>query len=113
MVDVDRLRSDLLTARKQRDDIEITALRTAIAALENAAAPPAQHRVNMFGDTGPTEVPRLVLTEAQRFEILRAEIAEAELAAKQYEEHGQEAAAIRLRAECAVLARYLASPPPE
>ena len=100
MVDVDRLRTDLLAARKQRDDVAVAAIRRAITAIENAAAPPHQE--------GVTEVPRLDLTVEQRRDALRAEVDEALASADQYDEHEQTEAAQRLRAEAAVLEQYLA-----
>jgi uncharacterized protein YqeY len=99
MVDVDRLRSDLLTARKQRDDVAVTAIRRAITAIENAAAPPPQ--------AGVTEVPRLELSEEQRRGALQAEVDEALAAAAQYDEHGETDRAVLLRAEAAYIQRLL------
>lgn len=99
VVDVARLRSDLLTARKQRDDVAVTALRRAITAIENAAAPPHQE--------GATEVLRLELSVEQRLAALRVEIDEALAAASQYDEYEQFAAAEKLRAEAAVIERYV------
>jgi uncharacterized protein len=107
VVDVDQMRADLLAARKQRDKLTETALKRALAAFENAAAPPAQP-VNMLGaERGPIEVPRLELTSEDLARIIDAELAEAEAAAQQYEAGGRADAAAQLRAENAVLERYL------
>ena len=108
VVDVDAMRADLLVARKARDKIAEVAIKRCLAAIENAAAPPAQAQANLLGmPSGPTEVARLVLSDDDRAQILRAEIVEAEAAAKQYNEGGHAEAAERLRAECAVIAAHL------
>ncbi|MEY2426682.1 MAG: uncharacterized protein QOI61_2254 [Actinomycetota bacterium] len=108
MVDVERMRADLFAARKQRDKVTEAALKRCLAALENAEAPPAQDRVNLAGGARrPTEVARLVLSEDDRVAVLAAEIAEAAIAAEQYEAGGHRDAAERLRAETAVIATYL------
>ena len=101
MVNVDQMEADLLSARKARDKITEVALKRALAAFDNAAAPPAEEHL------GATEVPRLELTDDDHVRIIRAELAEAEAAAQQYEAGGRADAATRLRAECAVLARYV------
>ena len=106
MVDVDRMRADLLVARKTRDKTTEVALKRALAAFENAAAPPAEDKANMFS-LGPREVPRLVLTHDDYVRIIEAELAEAESAAQQYEAGGRADAATQLRAESVILRAYL------
>jgi uncharacterized protein YqeY len=96
------MRADLLAARKARDKVTEVALKRALAAFDNAAAPPAEDHVNAC------EVPRLELTDDDFVRIIEAELAEAELAAQQYEAGGRAEAAEQLRAESAVLTRYLA-----
>jgi uncharacterized protein YqeY len=99
MVDVDRMRADLLTARKARDKAVEAALKRALAAFDNAGAVPVTSRA--------TEVPRRELSDADYVQLIRAEIEEAETAAQQYEAGGRADAAAQLRAESAVLERYL------
>jgi uncharacterized protein YqeY len=106
MVDVDQMKADLLTARKARDKVTEVALKRALAAFDNGAAPPAEEKANVFG-SGPREVPRIELVDADYVRIIQAELAEAEAAAQQYEAGGRVDAAQRLRAESAVLLRYL------
>ena len=93
------MRADLLTARKARDKVTEVALKRALAAFENAEAPPAR--------AGVTEGSRLQLTEDDYDRLIRAELAEAAAAAQQYEDGGEVDAAELLRAEAAVLERYL------
>jgi uncharacterized protein YqeY len=100
------MRADLLTARKARDKTTEVALKRALAAFDNAAAPPAEVVVNLHR-TGPREVPRLELTADDLARVLRSELDEAEAAAVQYEAGGRRDAALQLRAESAVLERYL------
>lgn len=95
------MRADLLTARKARDKTTEVALKRALAAFDNAGAVPVT--------PGVTEAPRRVLSTDDRTRIVRAEIAEGEAAAQQYEAGGRGDAAEQLRAECAVLARYVSS----
>ena len=100
------MKADLLTARKTRDKVTEVALKRALAAFDNAAAPPAEEKANAFG-SGPREVPRLELSDADYRRIIEAELAEAEAAALQYEAVGRADAAAQLRAENAALGRYL------
>jgi uncharacterized protein YqeY len=116
VVDVDQMRADLLTARKARDKVTEVALKRALARFENAEAPASDQKVNLVGNTGPTEVERLALTDYDRAALLRDEIAEADAAAQQYADGGRGDAAEQLRAETNVLRHYLgddASAPPE
>jgi len=107
MVDVDRMRADLLTARKARDKVTETAIKRALARFENAEAPASDQKVHLFGDAGATEVARLVLSDSDRIGLLNEEIAEADAAAIEYAEGGRTDAAALLRAETEVLRGYL------
>jgi uncharacterized protein YqeY len=104
------MRADLLTARKTRDKVTEVALKRALAAFDNAAAAPVEEHSSLprLG-LGVTEVPRLELSDADHVRIIEAELADAEAAARQYEAGGRADAAEQLRAESAVLARYLNS----
>lgn len=101
-----RLQADLLAARKARDEVAVTALRTALAALANAEAPPMPDAPSL-GVAGLQEHDRLTLTDADHQRILRDEIQLRQTAIEQYDGLGQSDAADRLRAEHAVLRRYL------
>jgi GrpB-like predicted nucleotidyltransferase (UPF0157 family)/uncharacterized protein YqeY len=103
-----RLRQALSAALKARDAGAVAALRTALAAIENAEAVPA--RTAPAGGlaieqtpvgVGAAEVPRRELTEAENEGIVRAEVAEREAAALAYEQANQleRAAALRRGAE--------------
>jgi uncharacterized protein YqeY len=103
----DIVQADLLVARKARDEHAVTALRTLLAALANAEAPPAPPTSSLDPKVlGTNEVDRLVLTEDDHRRILDEQIAAREDAADEYDALGQNAAADRLRAEGAVLQRY-------
>ena len=78
------------------------ALKRAIGRIESAEAPPASDHVG-----GPSEIERLVLTEADVQSCLQAEIDEAHAAVTMYEAGGRLEEAAKLRAESAVLERYL------
>lgn len=95
----------------------VSALRTALAAIENAEAvrpdeadaPPSgwSHVAGSAAGMGAGDVPRRHLTVVDVEHIVRAEVAERLAAADQYEQRGQSDSATRLRAEAAVLSRYL------
>ena len=112
-----RLRRDLARALAARDAVATSALRTALAAVENAAAadPALAPRPATGGapfaasvrGLGAAEVPRRDLTDAEVAEILRAEVAERLAAAADYDRIGHPERAGRLRDEAAVLTRSL------
>lgn len=112
------LRRDLAAAIRTRDAVAVAALRTALAAIENAeavrpddaelAAPGPSPVAGSVLGLGAGEAPRRELTAAEVVRIVRAEVAERVAAAGEYERCGHSARADRLRAEAAVLSRYLA-----
>jgi len=98
------LRDDLTAALKARDRVAATALRSALAAIENAEAVPAR----LTGGTGDaTEVERRLLTEADVRSIVEQEVRERAVAGQEYERIGRDDLAERLRAEAEVLSRAL------
>jgi uncharacterized protein YqeY len=111
-----RLRTALPAALKQRDSVAVSALRSTIAAIDNAEAvggAEAFHGSLAIEQTpvgaGAAEVPRRVLTDAQVNDLVRAEVAEREAAAGDYERAGRPERAGRLRAEARVLSEHLAA----
>ena len=110
-----RLREGLRSAIRSRDASAAAALRSALAAIENAeavdaaAAPPSEPGVIAGGvrGLGRGEVQRRPLDAAEALGILEAEVAEREAAAGDYERAGREAEAGRLRAEAALLRKHL------
>jgi uncharacterized protein YqeY len=71
-----RMRADLPGAMKARDQVAVTALRTALAAIANAEAPPAVSSGWVEPVLGEQhEHPRLVLTEADVRAVVHREIA--------------------------------------
>jgi uncharacterized protein YqeY len=111
----DRLRSALRIAVRERNAVAMGALRSTLAALGNATAvqsiPPApdgnEHVAGSTAGLGAAEVPRRELTEDEAAAIVRAEIADRTAAAEHY---GRSPAAERLRAEAALLGRFLDQP---
>jgi uncharacterized protein YqeY len=108
----DRLRVALKDAMKQRDRDATTALRTTLAAIENAgavdagASGPLVASGPIAGATagvGATEVARRDLTVDEELALVRLQVSEREDAATGYEAAGQAEAATRLRAEAAAL----------
>lgn len=109
----DQLQAALKDARKRRDQVATTALRSALAALDNAAAvdatlPTVEHDciAGSAGGLGAAEVPRVELTEADERAVLAREISERRAAGREYDALGQAEAAARLRAEADVLAAF-------
>ncbi len=103
----DRLQADLLVARKTRDAVAVTALRTTLAAFANAEAPPLPAGSSPLGEAGLNEHERLTLTPADHQRILRDEIAIRARAVDEYTTVGQHDAAATVQAELAVLETYL------
>jgi len=130
-----RLRRALPAAMKARDAPAVTALRSALAAIDNAEAvdnpdraevaeappgaeappagarPPAGEEAPAFAGTvpgvGAAEAERRRLTPAQAAEIVRAEVADRQAAADAYDRAGQAERADRLRTEARILGSYL------
>jgi hypothetical protein len=100
------LRRRLSAAVRNRDRIAVSALRDAIAALDNAEAveagqdDPTQVSEHVAGGVvglGAAEVERRILDPESQRSIVRAEIEARLAAATTYEEHGQSARADELR----------------
>jgi uncharacterized protein YqeY len=115
------LRAALVAARKDRDSMRVSALRSALSAIDNAEAVPtapagAAAPVSASGSAaiaggvaglGATEVDRRELSDEQIRGLLRAEIDERLAAAQQVGDGGHAERAAVLRAEAAVLAGLL------
>jgi uncharacterized protein YqeY len=110
------LRADLVAAMKARHVDAVTALRTAIAAIDNAEAVDApaddqprasEHIAGARSGVGATEAERRDLTASTVRAILREQISERVAEAERYDGHGQTAAADRLRREADALIRYV------
>jgi len=102
---------------KARDRVAVAALRSTLAAIENAEAVDRPATVDQQlaieripVGVGAAEVARRVLTEAQVEHIVRAEVAEREAAAREYDLAGRPDRAERLRDEVGVLTAHLADP---
>jgi uncharacterized protein len=100
-----RLRAALPAAIKARDRAAVSALRSALAAIDNAAAVPARDAA--FGlpavGLGVTEAARRDQDEAEIERIVRAEIAERLAAAAEYERLDRAEQARQKRREAEVL----------
>jgi uncharacterized protein YqeY len=107
------LHDGLKTALKEKDRVALTALRSALAAIDNAEAVPLDHPVDngSAAGVGATEVERLHLTEADVRSIVEKEVRERTVAAQEYERLGRDDVAERLRSEAGVLSRYLPPSP--
>ena len=112
-----RLHLALRQALKARDTIATSALRSALAAIDNAGAvppvpPPAAgtsgpYVAGAVAGLGAGEAERRSLTEADVVQIVRAEVAERQAAARAYERAGHAEQASRLRREADVLTSAL------
>ena len=108
-----RLRADLMTAMRERRDVEKAVLRTLLAAIDNAQAVPVGDRhdkyvVYAFGDSA-TEVPRLELSLDALDDLLRRELQDRLDSAEQLTLLGQDDRALRLRQEARIIESYVAS----
>lgn len=110
-----RMRADLKGAMKARDKEAVSALRTALAAFDDAEAvavplPPSSASAYVAGASvglGSSEVPRLELTVEDLRAIVQSQIAERAAEADTYTAHGQPEAADRLRRQVDLLRGYL------
>jgi uncharacterized protein YqeY len=108
-----RLRDSLRTAMKSRDRLAVGALRSTLAAIDNAEA------VEVAGPgrglaieqspvgAGAADVARITLTEAQVEQIVRTEATAREAAARDYDTAGKAERADLLRAEAQLLLAQL------
>lgn len=113
----ERLRTGLREAMRARDTTAVAALRSALAAIDNAEAITVADPRALAADgeyvagaalgVGATEATRRSLTEADVVRLLQAEAGERRAAARDYLAARQPGAAERLEAEAAVLERYL------
>lgn len=104
------LRRDLTSAIRTGDRAAVSALRSALAAIENAEAVPADQHPTVDGSghgAGAGDVARRVLTDAEVAEIVEREVRDRSDSAAQYHDLGRHEHARRLRAEADVLSRYL------
>lgn len=112
-----RLRTDLVTAMKARRAEAVTALRTAIAVIDNAEAVDAptqaaahaasEHVAGTTTGVGSTEAERRVLSVDDVRALLKAQIDDRTTEADRYDGYGRHDAALRLRGEADVLRPYL------
>ncbi|CAL9363713.1 hypothetical protein SUDANB121_00728 [Nocardiopsis dassonvillei] len=111
------LRADLVAAMRARRPEAVSALRTALAAIENAeavgvpadtGAAAAEHVAGARRGVGSTEAARRVLSAEEVQGLLRTQVTERRAEAERYTAHGRGDAAERLRAEAEVLTAYLA-----
>jgi uncharacterized protein len=103
-----RLKSDLVSSMKSKDTVAISVLRSLLAALDNASAVPADAtHVPVLGRSG--DVPRRVLSSVDCEGILTEELRSRSVAAEEYVRLGRDIEAARLRAEIAVVERYVSS----
>ncbi len=111
------LRRSLMTARKQRDTVRVSALRSILAAIDNAetpdtvavavAAQPSGEIAGAVAGLAASEVARRELSDEQIRGLVQAEIDERRSAADSFIAGGHAERAAMLRAEATVLADLL------
>ena len=110
-----RLRTALVAARKDRDAARISALRSALSAIDNAEtpdgarfdAPSSEEIAGGVVGLGAAEVARRQLSDTQIRELVRAEIDERLSAAGEFSASGHEERATMLQTEAAALTDLL------
>ena len=109
-----RLRTALVAAMKERDRVAVTALRSALAAIDNAEAVDitAVASGSLAIESSPVgiggaEAGRRALSGEDIAQIVRSEVADREAAALEYDRAGRPERAEALRAEARVLSSYL------
>lgn len=101
-----RLREDLVEALTKRDKVEVSTIRTLIAALENAEAIEDDTKVDVDVVFRPDR-PRRELTPEDVRRILQAERSEVALAAEHYRDLGVDEEADELEQRTRIVDRYL------
>ncbi|MBW4716763.1 GatB/YqeY domain-containing protein [Saccharothrix obliqua] len=101
------LRRELTRAIKGKDRIAVSALRSALAAIENSEAVPDDSPASGSVGVGSTEVERRQLTDEDVHAIVTAEVRQRITAAEEYDRLARADVAERLRAEADVLRRHL------
>jgi uncharacterized protein len=108
----DDLGRRLLAARKARDAVRVSALRTAMSAIDNAETPdgpvPSAGAIaESAAGVGSAEVARRLLSDSDVRALLRAEVDERLAAAKESADGGRTDRAADLRAEADVITEVL------
>lgn len=119
------MRTGLVAAMKARRPEEVSALRTAIAAIDNASTVAVAEPASAAGSEGPAasegpiagariglgaaEAERRALTPADLRHLLQAQIDDRIAEAERYDAHAAHDAAERLRLEASALEPYLRS----
>src|SRR5262245_43255417 len=106
-----RLSEDLLLAMKAKDAVAVAALRSVMSALDNASAVPASAALALAPGRN-ADVPRRDLSNEECRRIVGDEANTRAASAAEYARLGQDGAAARLRAEQAVVERYVESVAP-
>lgn len=110
-----RLRTDLVAAMKARQPEVVSALRTTIAAIDNAEAVAIDHDTSVAAGehvagaqvgVGVTEAERRVLPTDEICDLIQAQIDERLAEATLYDARGVPDAADRLRREASALSTY-------
>jgi len=112
-----RLERALRDGLRARDTVAVSALRSALAEIDNAGAVPVDpsraagtsspHFAGAAAGLGAGEAGRRGLSAGEAEQIVRAEIAERRAAARDYEQAGHASQASRLRREADVLTSAL------
>ncbi|GAB2814238.1 hypothetical protein GCM10027176_18520 [Actinoallomurus bryophytorum] len=109
-----RLRDALVAAMKERDRVAVSVLRSTLAAIDNAEAVDATAPAGGSSaiesspvGVGVAEVERRALSDDDIVQIVRAEAADREAAALDYDRAGRQERAEALRAEAKVLSSHL------
>lgn len=112
----DRLRAALPDALRARDSVLTSALRSTLAALDNAESVPADVSAHRAGavelsprGAGSAEVARATLDDTEVVALVHREIDDRLTSASEYAAVGRPDHAARLRAEAAALASFLGS----
>ncbi len=105
-----RMRRALPEAMRARDKAAVSALRGALGALDNAEAVPVDTLAQTPDGVRASEAARLELSERTVVDIVRSEVTERLQAADELSGPAHAERAARLRAEAAVLLRYLDAP---
>jgi hypothetical protein len=103
----EKLRKNLIKARKARDDISAAVYRSLIAVLDNASSVPVDLSGPAMQTHGSADVPRTILDHEDVTKLLRQEHEERLSAAKEYRCYGKKQEAAGLEAQVVVIERII------
>ena len=104
---MERLRQDMQTARKNREQRTVETLQAVLTRITNAEAVPVDSKFTNTDGVGASEVPRKVLTDAEIKAVIREELTELHEAYASMDAYPDHPYTAELAQKIAILSRYI------